>query len=392
MLGLAQDPSAAKPTEHVLGTISTIDPTARTITVKDDKTSSEQVVLLADTKTLIKVAPGAKDLKGATRITADQLAVGDRVDVRGSKVPDEATKIAARSVVLMSARDLAQAHAAEAAEWQHSIPGVVSEIDAASGKITVTTRTAEGPKPLIITTTPKSEYTRYSPDHPSQPIPSEVSAIQAGDQVRIIGDKSDDGTTVVARRIFSGAFKTLNGTILSIGSDGKSLTIKDLASKKPLEILIGESTTIRKLPPEVALRLAQRNNPGMRPAGTGAGSRVGSGDPSNRPSPPATDHSAPAPSDGSSPRAPGSAGFAPRGPRNGDISQMIERLPKSPLAELKPGDALIISGVTSGVEKDRLTATNIIAGVEPILQSAPSRQGGQATGGDWGLGEMNAPQ
>ena len=65
--------------------------------------------------------------------------------------------------------------------------------------------------------------------------------------------------------------------------------------------------------------------------------------------------------------------------------KMIERLPKiASLAELKPGDALIISGVTSGVEKDRLTATNIIAGVEPILQSAPSRQGGQATGGDWG--------
>ncbi len=66
---------SAKPTEHLIGTITALDAAARTITVKEDKSGSEQTILLADTKTLIKVAPGAKDLKNATRITADQLAL-----------------------------------------------------------------------------------------------------------------------------------------------------------------------------------------------------------------------------------------------------------------------------------------------------------------------------
>ncbi len=79
-----------------------------------------------------------------------------------------------------------------------------------------------------------------------------------------------------------------------------------------------------------------------------------------------------------------------------DISAMIERLPKISLADLKPGDAVIISGVLDGAGGAQLLATNVIAGVEPILQAAPAgRQrsgGGDSAGGDWGLGEMSAPQ
>ena len=182
-------------------------------------------------------------------------------------------------------------------------------------------RTAEGPKPLIVTTTPRSEYTRYSPEHPSQPTPSEVSAIQAGDQVRIIGDKSDDGTTVVARRIFSGAFRTLNGTILSIGSDGKSLTIKDLASKKPLEIRLERARPFESFLPKWRSASRSVTIPGCALLARGRWFQGWAAAIRQTGRAPATDHSAPAPSDGSSPRAPGSGGFAPRGPRNGDISQ-----------------------------------------------------------------------
>jgi hypothetical protein len=78
--------------------------------------------------------------------------------------------------------------------------------------------------------------------------------------------------------------------------------------------------------------------------------------------------------------------------RSGDISQMLERVPKIPLSDLKPGDALVVSGVSLVADNSKLLATGLIAGVEPILQSAPQRQ--NSTGGDWGLGggEMAAPQ
>jgi hypothetical protein len=78
---------------------------------------------------------------------------------------------------------------------------------------------------------------------------------------------------------------------------------------------------------------------------------------------------------------------------NGDMSQMIDRTPKIALTDLKPGDALVISGVATGSDSSHLLANTIIAGVEPILQSAPTqRGGGRSVGGDWGLGEMSAPQ
>jgi hypothetical protein len=76
--------------------------------------------------------------------------------------------------------------------------------------------------------------------------------------------------------------------------------------------------------------------------------------------------------------------------RSGDISQMLDRLPKVALTDLKPGDALVISGVALGTDNSKLLATNLIAGVEPILQSAPQRQSNMAS--DWGFGEMSAPQ
>ncbi|MDQ2842824.1 MAG: DUF5666 domain-containing protein [Acidobacteriota bacterium] len=378
LFGGAQNPTTApaKPTEHLLGTITAIDPSAQTITVKEDKTGIVQTVLLADTKTLLKVLPGAKDLKNATRITSDQLVIGDRVDVRGFKSPDDPGKTAGRSVVLMSARDLQQVHQSQAAEWRQSTAAVVTSVDAASGRILANERTAVGPKPVVIESSPQTEFTRYSPDTPNSPIASQLSQVQPGDQIRIVGEKNSDGAAIVAKRIYSGSFKTLNGTVLTIAAGGKQLTIRDLVSKKPVTIQLNRDSTVRKIPPEMAMNLARRLNPAAR---QDAGSSSNGTD--TPPSPPANQfHGA----------APGGPGM--HGPRNGDISQMIERLPQISLSDLKPGDAVVVSGAASGAGGTELTATNIIAGVEPILQSAPARQRGQALGGDWGLSEIAPPQ
>ena len=357
-----------------------------TITVKEDKTATSHTILVGETKTLLKVEPGAKDLKGAVRITADDLQVGDRVDVRGLKSEDNPNALVARSVVLMSGRALQQAHQAQAAEWQHSTAGVVTSVDPATGKIVATVKSAEGPKTVAIETTGQTEFTRYAPENPKTPAVSQLAQIQVGDQIRVIGDKSADGAAVAARKVYSGAFRTISATITSIGSDGKSATVKDLASKKAIEISLGEETPVRKLPPMMAMMLARRFNPNYKPAeGSAAGSARPDGAPGNA---------------GASER--GNAG-APgeRGPRtgggggsrgNGDISMLLERAPKIALSDLKQGDAVVISGVATGADNTRLIATNVIAGVEPILQSAPQRQGGQNLGGDWGLGEISAPQ
>jgi hypothetical protein len=382
----AQDtPAQAKqPLDHVIGAVTAIDSAAHTVSVKEDKTGASQTILLANTKTLLKVEPGAKDLKNAVRITADDLQVGDRVDVRGLKT-DTPDTLAARSVVLMSARDLQAAHQAQAAAWQHATAGVVSGVDAAAGKITLNVRTADGPKPVTVETSNVTEFTRYSPDNPKIPAPSQLAQIQMSDQVRVIGEKSDDGSTIKAQRVYSGAFHTFSGTVTAIGPDGKSLTVKDLATKKPVEIALNDDSAIRKLPVPMATMLARRFNPSYKPPEGAA--PAGGGPPS-----PAAGAVANGGWQG------GQGGGQGRGPgassggamRTGDISQMLERVPKISLSELKPGDAVVISGVALGADQSHFLATGIIAGVEPILQSAPQRQG--SVGGDWGLGEMAVPQ
>jgi hypothetical protein len=160
--------------------------------------------------------------------------------------------------------------------------------------------------------------------------------------------------------------------VVSIGADGKQLTLKDLATKKPVEVAVGENTNIHKLPPELAMRLARRLNPSTRQAGPPSGS---AGQPEAAPN---------------GTTAPTREGV--QGPRNGDISQIIERLPKINLADLKPGDAVVAFGIATNGNNGQLDATNIVAGVEPILQSAPAGRGGEALGGDWGLSEIEAPQ
>ena len=367
----AQDSAGSKQAlEHVLGTITAVDSNAHTVTVKEDKTGTSYTVLLAETKTLLKVEPGAKDLKSAVRITADDLQTEDRVDARGLKGGDNSNTLTARSVVLMSARALQQAHQAQAAEWQHSTAGVVTSIDGAGGKLSTTVKTAEGAKPVAIATTGQTEFTRYAPENPKTPAPSQLTQIQVGDQVRVIGEKSADGATIAAQKVYSGAFRTISGTVSSIGADGKSVTVKDLATKKAVEISLGEDAAVRKLPTPMAMMLARRFNPSYKPPdGAPAGG-------------------APPAASGQTPRM---SGGGPRG-GNGDISQMLERAPKIALSDLKQGDAVVVSGAATGADNTRLLATNVIAGVEPILQAAPTRQGGQSLGGDWGLGEMAAPQ
>jgi hypothetical protein len=48
---------------------------------------------------------------------------------------------------------------------------------------------------------------------------------------------------------------------------------------------------------------------------------------------------------------------------------MIEALPSIRLGDLKPGDAVVISG-TSGEDPSKLTAITVLAGVEPLLKPA----------------------
>jgi hypothetical protein len=397
----AQEASrTTKPTEHILGTVTAANPTTHTITVKDDKTGSEQTVLVGNTQTILKVLPGAKDLKNAVRITAEDLQAGDRVDVRGVKAEDDPNEINARSVVLMSGRDIQKLHQAEAAAWAHSISGRVVSVDPGTGKLSIVERSGAGtsgsapvaPQLVTVDTSSGTQFTRYSPTNPQVPVASNIAEIQPSDQVRVVGTPTPDGSTIDAQKIYSGAFRSTDGTVMSIASDGKSITVRDLNTKKPIEVKLTDAAKIRKLPPQMAMMLARRLNPSYRgapPSGeagapaSGAKAGEGTNAPGGNPAWQRHDSASPSSEQGAGPSMHGRA----------DVSQMIENLPAINVSELKPGDAVVIFGVAPGRDSDQLIASNVIAGVEPVLQSAPaSRRGNQSAGGDWGLGEMEIPQ
>jgi hypothetical protein len=380
----AQDaPVQTKPTEHIVGTVSAVDASAQTINVKDDKDGTQHTIQLGSTKTLLKVAPGATDLKSAARIAASDLATGDRVDVRGFKTETDPNGIAARSVILMSGRDVQQMRQQEAMAWQRSTAGIVNSIDMAGQKLMITARTPEGPKPVAVDAA-KAQFTRYSPEHPQNPNPSQFADIQVGDQVKIVGEKSSDNVSIAAQKIHSGSFRTVAGTVSSIASGGKTIVIKDLSTKQQVTVALGDDSAVRRLPPMMAFMLARRFNPDFKGAALGAelpsGANPGE---ANSQTPPARPPQRPEGNGGggASP-SPGPGGFPRMRAANGDLSQVLERVPKIAVADLKSGDAVIVSGAPSPTNKTVVLALNVIAGVEPIFQSASPRQ--MQSLNDWG--------
>lgn len=404
---IAQDTATNKPTP-IIGTVTAVDPSTHAVTVKEDKTGTEYWVDLANTKTLLKVEPTAKDLKNASRITPDDLAVGDRVQVGAIKSESDPTKVTARSVILMSARDLQKVHQEEAAAWQHSTPGVVSGIDPATHTLTVSARTPEGPKTITVNAS-AAQFTRYSPENPKLAAPSQLADVQPGDQIRIIGEMSADGTSMVANKIYSSSFRNVVGTVTSIAPDGKQITIKDLQTKQPVTISLSADSSVHKLPQMMAYMLARRFNPDFKMPQNAATGGPGGGGPGGSMRGSQSENSAGgAPPNGAKPGEavagqggengrPGQGQGGPGGMRtaaNGDLSQMLDRLPKISTTDLKNGDAVIVSGTPVGSDKTHLMATNIIAGVEPIFQSSPRQS---QTLSDWGAalggggGEMGMP-
>jgi len=163
-----------------------------------------------------------------------------------------------------------------------------------------------------------------------------------------------------------------------------------------VHIKISPESQLRKLPSELALRLAARLKAGA--AGTLAATGT-----SPRANSPATDVG-----NGQRARSGSAAGMGPAGggmgggSRSGgapDFQQMLNRMPAVTLSDLHKGDAVMIvatqgtfsngsssSGGTSNAgTSNEGTAITLLTGVEPILQAAPS--GSQAMMlSPWSLG------
>src|SRR5271165_460250 len=337
-----------------VGEIKSISGSTLTLTPDDGKSMS---ISLSENVRVVRIAPGATDLKNATPITTQDLQVGDRVLVQG-KASEDGKSMTALRVVVMKQSDVSAKQQQEREDWQkRGIGGLVSAVDPVAGTVTISVTTLSGSKKVLIQTSKKTIVRRYAPNSVKfdDAKPSKVADIHPGDQLRARGTKNADGTEFTAEEIVRGSFRNIAGTVTSANAADNSLTVMDLLSKKAVVVKVTPDSQLRKLTQMMAQRIAMRlkgqTPEGQAPAGGTSQGAQGQGPPGAG-------------------GAPG--GGAGRGGAGGDLGQMLLRLPAVTVADFQKGDAVILvstEGSDSGV-----TAITMVGGVEPILTAGSGSQ------------------
>ena len=343
------------------GTVKTV--AGNSFTMATDAGQAVTVNVASGAKVL-QLAVGSTDLKTATPGQLSDIAVGDRALVTG-RAGEGAASFNALRVVLIKSSAIAQMQAAQQADWAaRGVGGIVSSVDPSSGAITLTV----GTKKLVVNTSAKTEFKRFSGDSVKyeDAKPGTLAQIQKNDQLQARGSKSSDGASIAAEEVVSGSFLNLSGLVTSIvpgsGIDVATgtITLKDLATKKMMTVNVTAKSEIHNLPLQMATRIAAQTNGGGQSGGRGG--RGGGG-------------AAGANGAGGAAAGQGAGQGDAAGARRtagADLSQMMARLPASPLADLKVGDAVMIVASQASAGSNTVTAISLLSGVEPILTANPN--------------------
>jgi hypothetical protein len=365
---------APSPLYRAMGAVVSTNPTGFTL---QTDAGARLAVVVPNNALIVRVAPEEKTLKNATKISVADIAVGDRVLVQGQISSDQTTVVAVRTID-MSKAAIAEKHAAETAQWQRGVGGLVSSVDPVASTITISTAGFGGTKKTVIHVSKDTVLRRYAPDSVKydDAKPSTLAEIHPGDQLRARGTRSADGSDFTAQEIVSGAFRNIAGTIASIDPSQNAITVTDLKTKKPVLVKFTADSQLRKLEPQMAQMIAMRLKGGGAggPGGAAGGARPAGATPSGG-------------GPGGAPGGPGGAPGGPGGARTGgapDFQRILNRMPQATLADLKKGDAVMIVA-TQGTETGGVTAITLLGGVEAILTASPGASQAMFNAG-WNLG------
>jgi len=386
--GLAPTTGQAASSAKSVGTVKSV--AGRNITLETES-GGEMTVIVQDAARVVRAEPGSTDLKNAAPLVLEDLQPGDRILVRG-KAGDNGKSLLAVSVIAMKKADLAEKHAHERAEWQkNGVGGLVTAVDPAAGTVQINTSTPGANKHVIVTTTKTTVLRRYAPGSVNfdEATTAPIDQIKVGDQLRARGSRSADGGSLAADEIVSGSFRNIAGTVTSIDAPAQSITVNDLATKKPVVVKVAAISQLKKLPEPMAQRIAVRLK-GSSSVGQNAasenGTRTATSSISNSTSASASASSNATPGNpGAAGRQSEASGAVPGARQTGagsDFQQALSRLPASTLADLQKGDAVMIVA-TSDRQTGGVTAITLLAGVEPILQASPNS--GQSILTPWSL-------
>jgi hypothetical protein len=336
---------AQTPSNHLPGTVTTVNPSANQISVKTAQ--GDLTFTTSDRTQILRAQAGVSDPKQWPKMTLAEIGPGDEVVAYYRGAADQ-KPLLATSLVVRTKADFGQLAQKQLEDWKkRGRSGTVTAVDPAAKTVTM----KAGQRTVTIQADDKTTIRRYSPDSakPEDAKPAALADIRVGDQVNVLGNRSEDASSIKAEMIYAGTFRQIAAQINSIDPATGEMKVTDLATKKPLIVRVTPDSTMKKLPEAMAQALARRYQGGRG----GAPSDAGRG-----------------------------RGFSGEG-RGGEVGQMLDRLPSIQLAELKPKDAIMIS-TTTGTDPGKVTAVMLLAGVEPVLTAAPTATRDIMSG--WNLG------
>ena len=306
MLGIAQTPGSS-----VVGTVVAVEKAGKTISIKTDQNAT--LTLKAnDTTVCLRVPAGAQSLDKATPILFDDIAIGDRVLARGTRI------------VVLSKEDVARRRERDLEQWRtRGIAGVVKALNPATNEISLELRGA-APGTLIAINTSASEFRRYTATSINfeDAKQSNFADIAAGDQLRALGDKSADGKSFKAEAVVSGSFRTIGATLTAIDLEKGEIAATTLDQKTPVQIATLKESSVRRIPATLAPAIAQKAKANSQ----------------------------------------------------SEVQQLIDALPGVALSDLKAGDVVSITGIREKDEV-RMTAIKLVAGVDAVLRAMAPQPG-----------------
>jgi hypothetical protein len=362
---------AASPYTSVQGAITKVDTAAKVISVKT--TTAETTVKYSDQTKLLELPPGEADVKKATAMKPEDISAGDHILARvQTKDP---TGLPAGTIYINRASDIAKENAAKAQEWQtQAVSGFAESIDIAGKKAVMKVKGAAGApdREVSLDLSGPVSYQRFS-DKSLEYERADLAGVKPGDHLRVLGTKNADVTQIKVTDLAADAIRQIGATVKSVDPATGTITATD-TSKKPVTIMVRPSTKVKQLDEQTAQMIARIVNPSFQGGGRRGGGGEGRGGGRGFGGPGGPGAGAPGGS---------GAGFAGRGGGRGrggnQIQNLIDTQPDEKVADLKSGDAIIVSGPATG---DSFTAMMVLSGVDPILRAAPN-QGADPLGSGW---------
>jgi len=283
------------------------------------------------------------------------------------QVADDHKSATARTLVVISKGDIAKKNEAERLEWRRrGILGVVTAVTPEKREVTVLTRHAMGTQTYVMSVPEKTDMRRYAPDSTKfgDAKPSVFEDLKVGDQLRAMGNKNADGTHFTAEKVVSGSFRMVVGTVTAVDATTAEVKINDVQTKHPLTVVIKPDSVMRQFPDMAAITAAQA-------AAQAAAAKAAAQKPATPPS--------------AQPNSQAKAAAPAGPPAIPSMQEMLDRLPLITVAQLKPGDVIIVSS-TKGVDPSRLTAITLISNADTLIALSAPKPGGAVPNPTAGLG------